>query len=63
MLRVPTDSVRPGIAGRRNIDSPYCRSLDGYYERSGKCREPSRVLEATGVVEGGLEHLVDILIN
>ena len=47
VLRVPADSVRPGVAGRRDIDSLCCRSFDGYYERSGKCREPSHVLAAT----------------
>ena len=47
VLRVPADSVRSGVAGRRDIDSLCCRSFDGYYERSGKCREPLRVLAAT----------------
>ena len=47
VLRIPADSVPPGVAGRRDIDSLCCRSLDGYYERSGKCHEPSRVLAAT----------------
>ena len=47
VLRVPADSVRPGVAGRRDINSLCCRSFDGYYERSGKCREPSHVLAAT----------------
>ena len=42
MLRVPADSVRPGVAGRRDIDTPCCRSCDGYYERSGKCRAVAR---------------------
>ena len=47
VLCMPADSVRPGVAGRRDIDSLCCRSFDGYYERSGKCREPSHVLVAT----------------
>ena len=47
VLRVPADSVWPGVAGRRDIDSLCCRSFDGYYESSGKCREPSHVLAAT----------------
>ena len=47
VLRVPADSVQPGVAGRRDIDSPCCRSFDGYYERSGKCHKPSCVLVAT----------------
>ena len=47
VLRVSADSVRSGGAGQRDIDSPCCRSFDGYYERSGKCREPWRVLAAT----------------
>ena len=47
VLRVPTDSVRPGVAGQRDIDSLCCRSFDGYYERLDKCREPSHVLAAT----------------
>ena len=47
VLRVPADSVRPGVAGRRDIDSLCCHSFDGYYERSGKYREPSHVLAAT----------------
>ena len=47
VVRVPVDSVRPVVAGRRYIDSLCCRSFDGYNERSGKCREPSHVLAAT----------------
>ena len=47
VLHMPADSVRPGVAGRRDIDSSCCRSFDGYYERSGKCHEASRVLAAT----------------
>ena len=30
VLRVPADSVQPGVAGRRDIDSLCCRSFDGY---------------------------------
>ena len=30
VLRVPADSVRPGVAGQRDIDSLCCRSFDGY---------------------------------
>ena len=47
VLHVSYDSVRPGVGGRRDIDSLCYRSFDGYYERSGKCREPSHVLAAT----------------
>ena len=47
VLRVPTDSVWPGVAGRRDIDSFCCRFFGDYYERSGKCCEPSHVLAAT----------------
>ena len=47
VLRVSADSVRPGVAGRRDIYSHCCRSFDGYYERSGKCRKPTHVPAAT----------------
>ena len=30
VLRILTDSVRPGVAGRMDINSPCCRSFDGY---------------------------------
>ena len=46
--RLPRPSQQaPGVAGQRDIDHLCCRSFDGYYERSGKCREPSRMLVAT----------------
>ena len=46
VLCVLADSVWPGVAGREDIDSLCSRSFDGYYERSGKCRKPPRVLAA-----------------